>query len=123
MDEGDDFDYNGLDGVVFDEEVAGSPGQGLEERQTGEVVEAAATAACAYDSNYESDDLATRSPAKKPKTDTGRSGGGRKKGLTSTRQVHTPPLTCQSLTLRLPLSPPPQPAPPIVHVPQSAGRA
>ena len=26
MDEGDDFDYNGLDGVVFDEEEAGSLG-------------------------------------------------------------------------------------------------
>jgi len=56
MDEGDDFDYNGLDAVVFDEEVAGSPGR------PGEVVVAAATAAYAYGSDYESDDLATRKP-------------------------------------------------------------
>ena len=37
MDEGGDFDYNGLDGVAFDEEEAGSPEQGPEEPQTGEV--------------------------------------------------------------------------------------
>ena len=94
MDEGDDFDYNGLGGVVFDEEVTGSAEQGPKELQTGEV-----PAACAYGSDYESDDLATRSPVKKPKTETGRSGGGRKKGSTSTRQVHTP-LTSHILTLR-----------------------
>ena len=105
MDEGDDFDYNDLGGVVFDEEVPSSPEQGLEEPQTGAVVVAAATVACAYGSDYESDDLATRSPVKKPKTDTGRSGGGRKKGSTSTRQVHTP-LTSHILTLR-PVCPPP----------------
>ena len=49
MNEGDDFDYNGLDGEVFDGELAGSPEQGLEEPQTGEVV-----VACAYGSDYES---------------------------------------------------------------------
>ena len=85
MDEDDDFDYNDLDGVVFDEEVPSTPEQGLEEPQTGAVVVAAATAACAYGSDYESDDLATHSPAKKPKTEMGQSGGGRKKGSTSTR--------------------------------------
>jgi len=85
MDEGGDFDYSGLGGVVFDEEVAGSPEQGHEEPQTGEVVVAAAAAACDYGSDYESDDLASRSPVKKPKTDTGRSGSGRKKGTSSTQ--------------------------------------
>ena len=45
MDEDDDFDYNDLDGVVFDEEVPSSPEQGLEEPQTGAVVVAAATVA------------------------------------------------------------------------------
>jgi len=92
MDEGDDFYYNGLDGVVFDEEIAESPEQGLEEPQTGEVLVSTATEARAYGSDYESDDQTTRSPAKKPKTDTGRSGRGRKKGSTSSRLVHVPPL-------------------------------
>ena len=45
MDEDDDFDYNDLDGVVFDEEVPSTPEQGLEEPQTGAVVVAAATMA------------------------------------------------------------------------------
>ena len=109
MDEGDDFDYFGLEGVVFDKEVDGSPDHGLEEPQTGEVVVAAATAACAYDSDYESDDLATRSPAKKTKTGTGKSSsGGRKKGSTSTMQVHPPPLSPPNLDVR----PPPSPSPP-----------
>ena len=87
MDEGEDFDYNGLNGVVFDEKIAQSPEKGHEEPQTGKAVVAAATAACAFGSDYESDDLATRSLAKKPQTDTGtgRSGRGRKKGSTSTR--------------------------------------
>ena len=53
MDEGDDFDYDELEGVVFDEEEGGTPEQGLEEPQTGEV-----PAACPYGSDYESDDLA-----------------------------------------------------------------
>jgi len=46
MNEGDDFDYNGLDGEVFDGELAGSPEQGLEVPQTGGVV-----VACAYGSD------------------------------------------------------------------------
>ena len=76
MDESDDFDYDELEGVVFDEEEGGTPERGLEEPQTGEV-----PAACPYGSDYESDDLATRSPSKKPKTDTRRKVGGRKKGM------------------------------------------
>ena len=63
MDEGDDFNYSDLDDVAFDEEAPAFPEQGFEEPQTGAVVVAAPSA---YGSDYESDDLATRSLAKKP---------------------------------------------------------
>ena len=91
-----------------DEKIAQSPEKGHEEPQTGKAVVAAATAACAFGSDYESDDLATRSLAKKPQTDTGtgRSGRGRKKGSTSTRppgkyMPHHPPPSLAKARVRV----------------------
>ena len=88
MDDDYDFEYDGLGDMAFEEEEVRTPEPAPEEPPTDE---AATEAACAYGSDYESDDLMRRSPAKKPKTSSRQPGGGRKKGSTSTRQVHVGP--------------------------------
>ena len=94
MDEDEDFDFDGIDEAPFDSDDGEeqSPAQDFEDPPTA----VAAAAACAHirygDIDYRSDDLANHSPEKKPRSgDSRKSGGGRKFGSKSTRQVHFGP--------------------------------